>query len=221
MNIQPPYRIGISTYNGIIDNQQYIDSIEIYKLSVLNKDIDKKHLHAVKERNLTEIYTYYEGEVYINLQYLNRLAKEADIVNSLINDFIQFTNEADKKFLKEISNILTEIKILSDQSSISQNYVNLLDKLYTLNITQTLSVIQMSKVEGSPAEKIQQLEEYLRLFNKTSTRIIEDYEKYIFPYKQMKTRALALLLPVFVGLLYLLYRRLADRIIKEFKPHVE
>jgi hypothetical protein len=206
MNIQPPYRIGLSSYNGILDHNHYMDSVEIYKLSVLNKEYDKRLQYKVE--NSTNVNIYRKGEVYINLDYLSQLKRELDILDSFI------ANSKERENLLQLSDLIAGIRMFSGEDNIDNHYNYLLDKLYTFNFTETF-------VRNDNNTELLQLEEYLYALNKTAGRIIADYEVYMFPYKRTKIRVLALMLPVFVLLLYLSWKILSNKLIKLTKLHDE
>jgi len=43
--MSPPYRIGLSSYNGMIDGELYSDSIEVNKFTIFNKEIALRTSH--------------------------------------------------------------------------------------------------------------------------------------------------------------------------------
>jgi hypothetical protein len=208
MNIKPPYRIALSSYNGIIDGQQYMDSVEIYKLSVLNKEYENRLLYKVDNSaadNSTNIYR--KGEVYINLQHLEQLGREISVLATLLHELIN--TSAHSAGLKQIHEFIGQIRVFAGRDNIDNDYNYLLDKLYTFNFT----------LDEPVRHKYPELEEYLLAFNNTSGRIIADYEEHIFPYKRTKLRVLVLMLPLFAIILYVFWKILSDRLIKMTKTH--
>jgi hypothetical protein len=95
--LKPPYRIGISSFNGIIEGDQYLDNIQIEKLSLFNFDEKLKDKYITNgsqisnKLNLTESFI----DLISTYEYNFENSKESSVN---INDAINLLSSIDKNF---------------------------------------------------------------------------------------------------------------------------
>jgi hypothetical protein len=170
--ITPPYRVGVSSLNGIIDGENYLDNVEIEKFTIFNLDShlkanytdrvidnkdDKNDLPAPAD--LVEYYQTFKKNILhftdLNSKLDDSILKLSDITKSIENVNISFNTPA----IKNIENLIISYKsaISKMQEKIQELHMKLLrlttdkvdfSQIFTdLNFNILLEEVNLMKAE--------------------------------------------------------------------------
>lgn len=134
-NLKPPYRIGISAMNGIIDDSQYLDHVEIEKFTVFNSNFNLKSNYSTIMNFTYPLNVNYTTDLkdFIKNDLIETFSDFAENYNSLENPV--YLKELNEKLdntiisLSEIKKHLESKEILENKKQV-ENLQNIL-KTYT------------------------------------------------------------------------------------------